>query len=103
LIAEVYERIEARFCSHEHVASSPSISSIRSAIGDKFLAPKADCAAPTMARSDVQLHFIDKFHERAEIKLTADLNAFFVTPKVLKFYSAIDEREESKVATHTDI
>src|SRR5262245_10697034 len=63
LVAVGYEWIQAVDRLYDDVAALTSVAAVRSTELDKLLAPERHAAVPAVARADVDLGFIEEFHE----------------------------------------
>jgi hypothetical protein len=63
LVAVVYECIETIDRLNDDVAALTPVAAVRSTELDKLLAPERHAAVPAVARADVDLGFIEEFHQ----------------------------------------
>ena len=59
---EIEEGAPAEGGADDHISPMAAVAAVRSPAGDELLPPEADAAAPTVARLDVNLRFVDEFH-----------------------------------------
>src|SRR5262249_44697838 len=71
-VAVVDERIEAGHGLRHHVAAAAAVAAPRAAELDEFLAPERDAAVAAVARLNVDLCLVDKFHGIDTIPTAAD-------------------------------
>src|ERR1043165_9809065 len=64
LVAIVDQRVEAVPRGDDHVAAAPAVAAVRAAELDELLAAERDTAVPAIAGADVDLGFVEEFHER---------------------------------------
>ncbi len=62
LIAVVDQRVEAADAFDDDIAAAAAVAAVRAAEFDEFLAPERQAAGAAVARTDVNLGLIEKFH-----------------------------------------
>src|SRR5262249_26487836 len=70
---EIEERGEARIDGEHHVAAVTAVTAVGSAVRAELLAQGADTPLPTVAGTDVHLHFLDEFHHALGRRVAAAL------------------------------
>jgi len=62
LEAEVDQRVEAVDRLHPDIAATTAVAAVRTAEFDELFAPKRDSTGATVARANIYLSFVEKFH-----------------------------------------
>src|SRR4029077_11261025 len=66
LVAIVDQRVEAVDGGDDHVAAAAAIAAVRPAELDELLAPERHAAVAAVARADIDLGLIKKFHDASD-------------------------------------
>ena len=62
LVAEIYEGVQMVDRFRDDIAATPTVTTVRTAELDIFLAPNRDAPRPAVAALDIDLRFVEKFH-----------------------------------------